>query len=605
MFRRLIAGAAAALLLASLTVAVPLPASPAAFAGVLAQVLTWTADNDITRYKSAPATATAGETTIVWENSEATGNTTGMPHTLTFDTSTPGYNHDVDLDVLANPFDVQNGRHEATVTLTPGKYRYFCAIPGHGAMSGEFTVTEGGGGEDTTAPTVTAAASGTRNADGAYVGGATVTVTASDSGSGVASVERRLDDGEFQPYTAPFQVTAAGEHTVRYRATDVAGNVSEVGSLSFVVVESPGDTTPPTVTAAASGTQDATGAYVGKATVTITATDAGTGVRSTEYQLDGGAWTTYTAPFDVTTAGSHMVHHRATDNAGNVSTEGMTHFTVVAAQPTDTTPPTVTAAASGTQDATGAYVGRATVTITATDTGTGVRNTEYQLDGGAWTTYTAPFDVTTAGSHAVRHRATDNAGNVSTEGTTRFTVVAAQPADTTPPTTSATVSGSRNPNGDYLDSATVTITATDTGSGVKLVEHALDGGAWTTYSAAVVVGAPGPHTLRYRATDNAGNTAAEKSVTFAVVDAGEDACPDSDTRDTVIIGTDDTGIANVHTGNGCTISDLLNQHGEYPDHGAFVRHVELVTEDLVAGEVLTRREQSALVRAASRSDIGK
>ncbi|WP_199442115.1 OmpL47-type beta-barrel domain-containing protein [Umezawaea beigongshangensis] len=605
MFRRLITGAAAALLLASLTAVVPLPAPPTASAGVLAQVLTWTADNDITRYKSAPTTATAGETTIVWENSEATGNTTGMPHTLTFDTSTPGYNHDVDLDVLANPFDVQNGRHEAVVALTPGKYRYFCAIPGHGTMSGEFTVTSGGGGEDTTAPTVAAAVSGPQDANGDHLGSATVTVTASDSGSGVASVEHGIDGGEFQPYTGPFQVTALGEHTVRYRATDAAGNASEVGSVSFTVVEAPGDTTPPTVTAAVSGTQDASGAYVGRATVTITATDTGSGVKTVEHQLDGGPWTSYTAPFDVTTTGSHMIHHRATDNAGNVSAEGMTHFSVVAAQPADTTPPTVTAAVSGTQDATGAYVGRATVTITATDTGSGVKTVEHQLDGGPWTSYTAPFDVTTTGSHAIHHRATDNAGNVSAEGTTRFSVVAAQPADTTPPTTSATVSGSRNPNGDYLDSATVTITATDTGSGVTLVEHALDGGAWTTHSAALVVGAAGPHTVRYRATDDAGNTAAEKSVSFAVVDAGEDACPDSDTRDTVIIGTDDTGIANAHTGNGCTISDLLNQHGEYPDHGAFVRHVELVTDDLVASEVLTRREQGVVVRAASRSDIGK
>ncbi|MEK8106109.1 hypothetical protein NKG94_14785 [Micromonospora sp. M12] len=81
--------------------------------------MTWTADGDITRYKSAPAQAVAGATTIIWENSEATGNTLGMPHTLTFDTSTEGYNHDVTLNILASPFDANNGRHQATVTLTP------------------------------------------------------------------------------------------------------------------------------------------------------------------------------------------------------------------------------------------------------------------------------------------------------------------------------------------------------------------------------------------------------------------------------------------------------------------------------------------------------
>src|ERR1700754_442812 len=51
-----------------------------------AQTLTWTAGNSTTEYASAPTTAVAGATTIVFENSEATGDTSGMHHTLTFDT---------------------------------------------------------------------------------------------------------------------------------------------------------------------------------------------------------------------------------------------------------------------------------------------------------------------------------------------------------------------------------------------------------------------------------------------------------------------------------------------------------------------------------------
>ncbi len=97
------------ILLAALLTALPLaaPAVPkaAAQAARVEQVLTWTADDDITRYKSAPTQAVAGATTIVFENSAATGNTTGMPHTLTFDTTTAGYNHDVNLNILASPFD--------------------------------------------------------------------------------------------------------------------------------------------------------------------------------------------------------------------------------------------------------------------------------------------------------------------------------------------------------------------------------------------------------------------------------------------------------------------------------------------------------------------
>ncbi|WUR62548.1 plastocyanin/azurin family copper-binding protein [Micromonospora chokoriensis] len=505
--RRITAVLAALLLTVTPWAATPASAAPRA----AAQVLTWTADGDITRYKSAPATAVAGETTIIWENSEATGNTIGMPHTLTFDTSSEGYNHDVTLNILASPFDANNGRHQATVTLTPGRYRYFCSIPGHSQMVGELVVTEGGGGGDTTPPTVTATVAGDQDPDGNYLGAATVTVTATDADSGVETVEYQVDDTSFTPYTEPVRVTAVGDHSVQFRATDQAGNTSAVGSVSFRIVE-PGeeDTTPPEVKAALAGDRDGDGNYVGTATATLTATDAGSGVATIEYSLDGAAFTAYSSPVVVTAVGMHMLHYRATDVAGNTSAEQMSHFTVVEPQAEDTTPPTVT----------------------------------------------------------------------------------------------ATVAGDRNDDGAYVGGATVTVAATDAESGVATVEYALDAGAWTAYSAPVTVRATGAHTVRFRATDTAGNAAAEQSTTFTVVADGTDACPESDTRATVVIDGDDTGVRNVDTGNGCTINDLIDEHADYPGHADFVRHVEAVTLALVTGGTLDRRQQGAIVRAAARSDVG-
>jgi plastocyanin len=593
---RIRAALAALVLMVGIVVAAP--------AAAAVQTLTWTADGDITRYKTAPTSAVAGETTIIWENSEATGNTIGMPHTLTFDTSTPGYNHDVTLNILASPFDANNGRHTATVTLTPGRYRYFCTIPGHSTMAGEFTVT-GGPVEDETPPTVTGQVSGTQNPDGDYVGSATVTVTASDSGTGVAGVEYEIDDTGFVPYTAPVTVTELGDHSVQFRATDNAGNTSAVGSVSFRVVEAGGtDVTPPVVTATVTGEKDANGNYIGTATVTLTATDDDSGVAGIEYNVDGGAFRAYTAPVVVSGVGSHMVHYRATDNAGNTSAEQMAMFTIVAPPVEDTTPPTVTAAVAGDREPDGDYIGSATVTITATDAGSGVDLVEYALDGGAWLEYTAPVVVGTPGAHTVRHRATDNAGNTSAEGTSTFTVVAPPQPDTTAPVTAVSVAGERNAAGDYLGAAMVTVTATDTESGVARIEYAVDDGAWTTYTAPVTVRTLGAHTVTYRATDNAGNTAAEKSVTFTVVPSGEDACPASDTRATVIIRSDDTGVPNKDTGDGCTINDLVDEYADYPTHAAFVRHVEAVTGPLFAAGTITKRQQGAIVRAAARSDVG-
>ncbi|HEX5541355.1 MAG TPA: Ig-like domain-containing protein, partial [Micromonospora sp.] len=292
------------------------PATATAAVGAIQmepQVLTWTAGNSVTEYLSAPTTANAGPATIVFENSAATGNTSGMQHTLTFDTATPGYNDELDLNIFADPFDSNGGRHEINVVLKPGKYRYFCAIPGHLLMSGELIVT--GGSEDTTPPTVTASVTGEQDGDGAYVGSATVTLSASDDDSGVERVEYSLNGGIYGTYSAPVTVNQSGQHTVTYRATDKAGNTSAAQSVSFTVVEpEPQDTTPPTVTASVTGERDGD-AYVGSATVTLTASDTESGVERVEYSLNGGAYATYSAPVTVNQSGQHTVTYRATDKA--------------------------------------------------------------------------------------------------------------------------------------------------------------------------------------------------------------------------------------------------------------------------------------------------
>ncbi|GAA3879140.1 OmpL47-type beta-barrel domain-containing protein [Streptomyces sedi] len=300
------------------------------------QVLTWTADNDLDSYETAPVEAVAGPATLVFENSEATGNTTGMAHTLTFDVSNSDYNNDVRVNLLANPNDAKGGKHEIDVELTPGTYRYFCTIPGHLAMQGTLVVTEGddggGGEEDTTAPEVTHEITGEQNEDGAYVGSATVALTATDDDSGVESVDYAVGATVFQPYEEPFVLDEPGTHRVTYRATDVAGNVSTSQMTYIDVVEGPPgeeDTTAPEVTAEVTGEQDADGAYVAMATVELTATDEESGVANVEYALGDGEFTEYTDPFMVHDLGETTVTYRATDAAGNVSEDATTTFTVV------------------------------------------------------------------------------------------------------------------------------------------------------------------------------------------------------------------------------------------------------------------------------------
>ncbi|WP_197319108.1 OmpL47-type beta-barrel domain-containing protein [Saccharomonospora sp. NB11] len=473
------------------------------------QVLTWTASNSMTAYASAPETAKPGPTTIVFETSEATGNTTGMSHTLTFDTSSSEHNSDVALNIVASPFDANEGRYEVDVVLSPGTYRYYCAIPGHSAMQGVLVVSEdGGGGDDTTPPEVTATVSGDTDADGSYIGAATVSLSAQDSGSGVDSVEYDLDGAGFTGYSEPVTVAEPGDHTVQYRATDAAGNVSEVGSVTFTVVEGdPNDSDPPEVSAAVSGDTDADGNYVGAAVVEVDAQDSGSGVDSVEYDLDGAGFTGYSEPVTVAEPGDHTVQYRATDRAGNTSEVGSVTFTVVEADEGDTTPPEVTAQVTGDQDA-------------------------------DW---------------------------------------------------------------NYVDSATVSLSADDSGSGVRFLRYSLDGGSYTPYGEPIVINRPGEHTVLYHAVDQAGNRSEDGTLTFTVVAAEGDACPGSDIRPTVMIDGHDTTVANVDTGDGCTINDLFISHGEQHRSGGAAERAADVAAELAAADVISDAEKRRIVLAAEQA----
>ncbi|MFD8942975.1 OmpL47-type beta-barrel domain-containing protein [Streptomyces californicus] len=389
------------------------------------QVLTWTAGDPIDHYLTAPETAVAGKATIVFENSAATGNTTSMPHTLTFSTSDPEYNSDVQLNILANPSDAEGGKHSVEVTLTPGKYFYHCTIPGHGEMKGVLTVTEGGGGEDTEAPATSAKVDGDKNGDGAYIGQATVTVEATDAGSGVDTVEYALGaDGAWQPYTPPLGVDQWGAHTLRDRAPHKAGNAAAEKSVDFAVAAPPtDDETPPETSATVTGEKDDAGAYLGMATVTVTASDTGSGVNTIEYALGAdGAWKAYTAPVMVHETGEHTVRYRATDRSGNVAAEKSVAFTVVEPPSQDRTAPETSAKVEGDRNSDGAFITSARATVTATDDDSGVDKVEYSLDGGPYLAYTAPVIVDRVGHHTIAHRATDKAGNTSAAKKASFTI---------------------------------------------------------------------------------------------------------------------------------------------------------------------------------------
>ena len=80
---------------------------------------------------------------------------------------------------------------------------------------------------DTTAPTTSAALTGTIGRDCWYTTSVTVTLSATDGtdGSGVAKTEYSLDSATWLPYSAPFVLDKNGAQYIYFRSIDLTGNI--------------------------------------------------------------------------------------------------------------------------------------------------------------------------------------------------------------------------------------------------------------------------------------------------------------------------------------------------------------------------------------------
>jgi cytochrome c len=270
----------------------------------------------------------------------------------------------------------------------------------------------------------------------------------------------------------------------------------------------------PTTTATLDPAQPgASGFYTQPVKVTLAATDneGGSGVEATEYRVDGGAWTAYTQPFDVTGDGRHTVDYRSTDNDDNVEEAKQVEIAI------DTTAPTTAHTLDPAQPdgSGGAYAGPVTVTLSASDgeQGSGIGATQYRIDDGAWTTYAGAFSVRGNGSHTVRYRSTDRAGHQEAERVVTLSI-----SDVTAPVTTLRLDGDRRSANKFRGPVTVTLQASDgtRGHGVARTEYRLDDGPWTVYSGPFQVTRPGRYELAYRSIDEVGNVERRKSTEFTI-----------------------------------------------------------------------------------------
>lgn len=260
------------------------------------------------------------------------------------------------------------------------------------------------------------------------------------------------------------------------------------------------DTLPPTTTISTSGTSGNNGWYVSNVEATLTASDneGGSGVAKTEYGFDSVNWNIYTIPFTISSEGTTRIYYKSTDNAGSPESAKSQEIKI------DKTPPITSAAIAGTLGNNGWYLSDVTITVTATDSYSGIKEIHYIVDGveNVVSSDTAMFTLTVDGAHSIEYWAVDNAGIEGPRGSAPINRDAAAPV-TTPIT-----SGTAGSGGYYTSCVTATLQTTDTSSGTSATQYSLDGGqTWQAYAGQFEVcntGSSDSVTVTYRSVSAAG-----------------------------------------------------------------------------------------------------
>ncbi len=341
-----------------------------------------------------------------------------------------------------------------------------------------------------------------------------VTLSATDAGTAVSAIRyttNGTDPTTTSPlYTGPFPISTTT--TVKYRAWDMVGNMEPVRTQLIQV-----DSTSPSSSIACNGSACSSGSYTAAVSVSLSATDVESGVAAIRYTTDGSDPTSasplYLVPFTVPATAT--VKYRAWDVAGNVEATNTQVIQIDTTSP-DGDPPVSSIACNGTTCSAGWYGAAVSVSLSATDSGSGVAAIRYTLDGsnptGTSTLYTGPFNL--AATTTVKFRAWDGAGNVEATRTQVIQIDATAPTVAiTSPANGAAVTGNIK----------VVASASDAQSGVASVAFYADGTLigtatrspwqvpWNTRRVP-----SGQHVLTAIATDRLGNRHTSAAITVTV-----------------------------------------------------------------------------------------
>lgn len=325
---------------------------------------------------------------------------------------------------------------------------------------------------------------------------AVITWTSATDTIAITGYAYQINGGAWSSFSNSDSVDLSGltpgtTYTIAVEAEDAAGNVGAPSTVTFTMPPSaPGTPTASTITG-------------NSATVSWTAATDSQGVAGYSYQLNGGAWSSFSNVLSVSLTGLsygtvYTVGVRAEDASGNIGPTATGTFTTG-----PTTPGTPTASnITGTS---------ATVSWTASTDSQGVSGYSYQVNGGTWSAYSNTESVSLTGlaygtTYTVGVRSEDPAGNISATATGEFTTLPSAPG--TP--TASNIAGT---------SVTLSWAAASDHNGVSGYSYQLNGGTWSAWANALSVNLTGlaygtSYTVDVRAEDAAGNIGPPSSGNF-------------------------------------------------------------------------------------------
>ena len=338
------------------------------------------------------------------------------------------------------------------------------------------------------------------NADGWFARNVDVVLRGTDAGSGFWQLWYALDGApETEGYSGnTIAVTGDGEHTLRYRGRDSQQNYSEWIERTIRI-----DSTKPTVSLY--GPVEGARYDIGEEVFAeYQCGDATSGIVDCDGDLHD------LSRIDTSEPGDFTFTVVATDLAGNTTRE-VRHYAV---GPEDTTDPEVEAQVDA-EPENGWYAGPVTVSLAASDDGTGVARLHWEYPTPSGTVVggvdaeTAEFTISRTGSYQVLYWAEDAAGNRSEARTLELSIDVDLPEIeiVEPQGESPTML----PNGHYAQNERVQVdfTCDDAGSGIDDCVGSTAAGEYLSTTT------PGTHEFRVVATDLAGNRS-ERVVEYTV-----------------------------------------------------------------------------------------